>query len=298
MHAPTSTLSWPARGNLEFPEPQDYFRGVGHDSPPTAKNILMFVRTTRQKLQQEALQNRSHHRFVLAVNLQTRGHVNADNRVLTFAPGESLLILPYQFHHFTQLESETLRWVFCTFEVDRPGFLEPLRNRVLATGTESRQAHSDLWEAWRQGTQNRWGEGLQEAKVQARLTYLLLSLMQDLRASAPDLPPEPRESLLRTVNRLMSEWHGRTVVVADLARELDLSESRLRSQFKSATGLPLGSYLQNYRLNRAMSLLRTTTLPIAEIAEEAGFGSPQAFSRLFRKKTGGAPRVYRKQGHK
>ena len=44
---------------------------------------------------------------------------------------------------------------------------------------------------------------------------------------------------------------------------------------------------------RAMALLRTTKLPIAEVAAEAGFGSPQAFSRTFRQETGQAPRAYR-----
>jgi len=40
-------------------------------------------------------------------------------------------------------------------------------------------------------------------------------------------------------------------------------------------------------------LLRTSALPIATIAEEAGFGSPQAFSRIFKKETGHTPRSYR-----
>ena len=53
-------------------------------------------------------------------------------------------------------------------------------------------------------------------------------------------------------------------------------------------------YIQNYRINRAMALLRTSTLTIADVAEEAGFGSPQAFSRIFKKETSYTPRAYRK----
>ena len=44
-----------------------------------------------------------------------------------------------------------------------------------------------------------------------------------------------------------------------------------------------------------MALLRTTALSIADIAAEAGFGSPQAFSRVFKKETGQTPRNYRCQ---
>jgi AraC family transcriptional regulator of arabinose operon len=84
--------------------------------------------------------------------------------------------------------------------------------------------------------------------------------------------------------------------VTDLATALNLSESRLRVLFKEVAGIPLGKYLQNYRINRAMALLRTTDLSIANTAEEAGFGSPQAFSRTFKKETGTSPRLYRRGG--
>ena len=92
---------------------------------------------------------------------------------------------------------------------------------------------------------------------------------------------------------LLAQWRGRSVTVAELAGELGFSESRLRVLFKQTAGIPLGAYIKNYRLNRAMALLRTSALPIATIAEEAGFGSPQAFSRIFKKETGRTPRSYR-----
>jgi len=267
-------------------EPKDYFKGGGRDQLPTPTDILLFMRSTKEKLQQEALQNRSHHRYVLTFNLETEGHVHVDNRVLAFSPGQALLILPYQFHHFSQLASPQLHWLFCTFELKVDTFLEPLRNRVLEPSDTSRRALDALLEEWQRNK-------MQDEQLQAALVRLLLVLKQEGKALDPTLHPEPRDSLPRTINRLMSEWRGRTVVVGDLAKELNLSESRLRTLFKESAGIPLGSYLQNYRLNRAMALLRTTGLPIADVAEEAGFGSPQAFSRIFKKETHQTPRKYR-----
>jgi len=107
------------------------------------------------------------------------------------------------------------------------------------------------------------------------------------------MPPKSPDNVLRKINRLLEEMRGRHVLVADLALALNLSESRLRTVFKDAAGISLGSYVQNYRINRAMALLRTTTLSITDIAEEAGFGSPQAFSRCFKMETGDTPRSYR-----
>ncbi len=277
---------------LKLIEPPDYFSGIGKSQLPTPTNVILFLRKTKEMLQQEALQNRSHHRFVLAFNLETEGHVHLDNLALPFNSGQALLILPYQFHHFSQLASSKLKWLFCTFELEPRTFLEPLRNRVINTGNKTRQTMKDLLNEWHQPHAE-----LQAAQLQAILLHLLLSLKQDRQASGTDIPPEPQDNLLRTINRLMDEWRGRTVVVTDLAYAIGYSESRLRVLFKDTAGIPLGSYIQNYRINRAMALLRTSTLSIADVAEEAGFGSPQAFSRIFKKKTGHTPRSYRQSLH-
>ncbi len=274
-------------------EPEDYFKGAGHAALPIPKSILLFARLTRETLQQKALQNRSHHRFVLIFNTATSGNVHVDNFVLPLEPGQALLVHPYQFHHFTDLSSTTLRWLFCTFELDPADFLNPLRNRVLDPRNGPREGLNVLLREWSRCRRTDGSNELQEAQLQAALLYLLTSLREDLHAQAPDLPPEPEESLLRTINRLMSEAHGAPVVVPDLASRMGISASWLRAEFKRATGVPLGSYIRNYRLNRAMALLRTTDLQVAEIADEAGFGSPQAFSRIFKQKTGIPPRAYR-----
>lgn len=275
---------------LHIEEPANYFSGIGRNQLPTPTLVLLFLRTNKGMLQQEALQNRSHHRFVLAINLETEGHIHVDNLVFPFRLGQSFMIHPYQFHHFSQLAANEMKWLFCTFELEPRTFLEPLRNRIVDVGIKTKAAYEELLMQWHNPRTE-----LQAEQLQVNLLHLLLSLKQDRQETASDLPPEPDDNLLRSVNRLMSERRGQTVVVADLAEALDYSESRLRVLFRDAAGIPLGTYIQNYRLNRAMALLRNTDLAIADLAEEAGFGSPQAFSRIFKNATGHTPRAYRSQ---
>ena len=280
----------------ELAEPEDYFKGVGNCELPTPTDILLFHRSTKEKLQQEALQNRSHHRFVLIFNIETEGNIQVDNHVYPLSPGQMMLVHPYQFHHFIQMSSSSLYWFFCTFELAEGRLLEPLRNQVVDAGENSARAFDLLLEEWECcSVQSSLCTDDQAGQLQSTLLCLLLSLKQDGQTASSVHPLETGNNLLRTINRLMSEWRGRTVTVSDLAEELDLSESRLRIQFKSATGITMGSYLRNYRLNRAMALLSTSKISIAEIAEEAGFGSPQAFCRIFKKEIGRTPRRYRLQ---
>ncbi|MBI9019678.1 MAG: helix-turn-helix transcriptional regulator [Verrucomicrobia bacterium] len=100
-------------------------------------------------------------------------------------------------------------------------------------------------------------------------------------AFAEDLPPPPSlseldDNLPKTIDRLMAECRGRPVAGADLTRELGLPESQLRITFKTTAGIPSGNDFKNYRINKAMSLLRTSTLSITDITGEAGLGSPQS----------------------
>ena len=273
---------------LNIADPQDFFSGRGTLSLPAPINLLLFVRRTKKLLQQETLQNRSHHRFVLIFNLETAGHVHIDNLTFPFKPGQALLVLPYQFHHFSHLSHSTLKWLFCTFELTPRTFLEPLRNRIITIETRTRNILNELLTDWHADESE-----LQTELLQTSLLRLLISLKQDRLLSVPDLLPESANNLLLSVNRLLSEWRGKPATAAGLAEALNVSASHLRARFRETAGIPLGSYIQNYRLNRAMALLRTTDLSIADVAEEAGFGSPQAFSRIFKKETGKPPRFYR-----
>jgi AraC-like DNA-binding protein len=276
---------------LQIAEPTDYFKGAGTLQLPTPIHILLFLRKTKNRLQQHANQNRSHHRFILIFNLATKGFVHVDNLTLPFAPGQALLILPYQFHHFSHLEFSKLQWLFCSFELKSRSFLEPLRNRTVDTGASTQQRLTDLLRQWHQPSSE-----LRAWQLQTALLHLLVSLKADLQKAETAYSPETENNLLWTVHRLMSESRGHPVTVAELAQAMKWSSSRLRVLFKEAAGIPLGRYIQNYRLNHAMSLLRTTNMPIAAIAENSGFGSPQAFSRVFKKETGKSPRTYRQEG--
>jgi AraC-like DNA-binding protein len=59
------------------------------------------------------------------------------------------------------------------------------------------------------------------------------------------------------------------------------------------TGMSLHSYLQSYRIERAIELLQGTDLPINEICSMVGFLDFTHFSKYFKKKTGYTPSDFR-----
>lgn len=78
-----------------------------------------------------------------------------------------------------------------------------------------------------------------------------------------------------------------------LARQVNLSPSRLRHLFKNETGKTPAQYLKCRRLQQAALLLKTTFLSVKEIANQVGISNTSHFVKEFKKVYGVAPTSYR-----
>ena len=78
-----------------------------------------------------------------------------------------------------------------------------------------------------------------------------------------------------------------------LATQLGVSPRTLIRRFKSATGVSIGQYLQQRRLDEAQALLRRTNLSITEVGVAVGINDASHFSRMFREQTGLTPSAFR-----
>ena len=84
------------------------------------------------------------------------------------------------------------------------------------------------------------------------------------------------------------------VLSEELAKEIGLGYSAFRKRFREYTGMAPLEYQIALRIRRASRLLTSTSIPIAEIAADTGFNTPNYFSRFFRKATGLSPAEFRK----
>jgi AraC-like DNA-binding protein len=82
--------------------------------------------------------------------------------------------------------------------------------------------------------------------------------------------------------------------VSELASDLGFSREHLTRLFLLAFGAPPHAVLRRRQLQRAETLLRTTSASIIEIAVAAGFGTHRAFYRAFRAAFGTTPGRFRK----
>ena len=86
------------------------------------------------------------------------------------------------------------------------------------------------------------------------------------------------------------------VQVSDVADHVDVSRSTLDNRFKGLLGRTVHDEIERARIELTKSLLLNTTLTLADIAPQAGFGTVQYLATVFRRSTGQTPGQFR-QAH-
>jgi two-component system response regulator YesN len=75
----------------------------------------------------------------------------------------------------------------------------------------------------------------------------------------------------------------RRLTPAEIARTVNLSPSRVRQLFRKETGMSLGRYLRQLRMERAKQLLETSFLSVKGVASTVGINGVSHFVRDFEK---------------
>lgn len=112
----------------DLPVPTSLFSGLRLADAFAPDNVIFFKRTHTREFAPEGIAANYHHRFVLVVLLEMEGSMRVGNRTHALEPGEAVLIFPFQFHHFIDVSSGELEWLFVTFECNGTDELEPLRD--------------------------------------------------------------------------------------------------------------------------------------------------------------------------
>ena len=71
------------------------------------------------------------------------------------------------------------------------------------------------------------------------------------------------------------------ILIPDIAEKLNISTRYLSKLFSQYMNISLATYVNVYRINRAIELMDTTSLTFTEISGMIGLKDSQHFSKLF-----------------
>ena len=100
--------------------------------------------------------------------------------------------------------------------------------------------------------------------------------------------------LIKGIRQQLTEHLEQRFTIEELSKQYLINTSTLKEVFKAVYGLPIATYMKEYRVHQAMKLLRETDATIADIAAQVGYETQGKFSKAFKDVTQVLPTEYRK----
>lgn len=131
-----------------------------------------------------------------------------------------------------------------------------------------------------------------QLEARYRLKALLLAL-HNLNISRPSGYRSRSNFSWGELLEWIDEYLDQPLTVPQIAERSNLAPGTLAKKFKQTHEITLSQYMLHRRIDKAKSLLATTTLTIYEVGTRVGIPDPQYFNKQFRKVTGINPSRYR-----
>ena len=231
-----------------------------------------------------------HQKFVLKIHLDgiSKGYVG--NQLLTFRPGEGILVFPFQPHRITETPDEKGQFrLLANFTLSREdqSLLEPLRGKIISF------SEPDCKQLLRMLRCMDQPEPESQREAVFALSSLLLLLMKKRDQDQHFNQDFPKS--IRTAFDYIHRHYRENPSIKEIAFRLGMSANGFRQMFLRETGRLPGTFIRELRLKDAAEKLRYTRLSIQEISRQCGFATPFAFSRAFRSFFLLSPREFRKE---
>lgn len=139
---------------------------------------------------------------------------------------------------------------------------------------------------------------------QMKLPYLKLKCLElllflDMTEPAGEKELDPHYSrqveIIRSIHEQMTGHLEQRYTIGGLAKQYLINTAALKSVFRSVYGMPVASYMKQYRITRAAEMLRTTDASIAAVARSVGYESQSKFTAAFKDIMKILPTDYRRQ---
>ena len=206
-----------------------------------------------------------------------------EGEVFVAEKNEAVILNFDQEHYYRSLTDDMVKW------------------EVIFNGSASGAYYELLTETWgnkftvdsrASAVLNMMREELREPLPQDhKLSYLLqLLFCTILDQHKGGFSPEIKKAI-----QYMYDRYSQDIQINEIADYVSLSRSYFSKLFSRETGYAPREYLQNLRIRMAQDMLLSETgYSLSAIAENCGFANASHFCKVFKKRTGKSPNVFRK----
>lgn len=132
-----------------------------------------------------------------------------------------------------------------------------------------------------------------EYKVLTRLSQIWLAMLENIAVPENKIENQTMKRM-RIFLQYIEEHYGDDITLERLSAHANVSKSECLRCFKVSLQTTPYKYIMEFRLSKAVEMLKNSDKTISEIANCVGFNQISHFGKCFKEKTGYSPRDYRK----
>lgn len=234
--------------------------------------------------------------FIIHFVLSGRGVYTCRKHTWQLRAGEMFLIYPNE--HVTYASDAEDPWSYAWIGFNGIRANTALTNCGFSQHTLARPFHDpdQILEKIHMILESRQLTFAADLNRNACLLQILAKLCNDYAMHAPQESRQRRgqsKAYLAHAIEYIEYSYPYGINVTDIVDYIGISRTYLNRIFKKELGVSVQTFLINYCLHKAASLLVSTDSTVHEIAKAVGYEDPLAFSKAFKKKFGKSPKNYR-----
>lgn len=202
-------------------------------------------------------------------------------------PNSELLAILISIEHFHSLFSinGTVLFNYNSLKGDKP-IMEPKETnssiKLILNQLRTKQTNDLLRPIYIKG------------KVYELLSYYFSQSSEKETENCPYISNEETASKIKQAKQLIISNMNNPPSLTDLAKEVGLNIKKLKTGFKEVYGVPVFTFLLNYKMELAKTLLQEQQLNVNEIASHLGYSASSHFIAAFKSKFGITPKQFSK----
>lgn len=209
-----------------------------------------------------------------------------DGREFLMQPGDLILILPYEIHSYTNLGGAE-----CQVNVFSPDYIQEFY-KMTAKKALNHPVFRLEDQVFSSMEKHLFIDSSKPLYCKACLYYIAARLLEESGLSPRTAPSS---DLLHQILIYIQDHYLEALTLQDLAVHLGYSRLYISRFINSHLSLSFTDLVNQHRINYGAHLLRTTDMPISDIAFACGYNSLRSFNRCFKDILHVTPREYRSQ---
>ena len=163
---------------------------------------------------------------------------------------------------------------------------------------ENKDTNASVRQTLKQLTKNNTNEALRPVFIKGKVYELLSYYFSASNTMDGDYCPyienEESVSKVKHAKEIIIQEMNNPPSLNELAQRVGLNVKKLKTDFKKYYGVPVFSFLLNYKMEQAKNLLQQNIMNVNEISTHLGYTTSSHFIAAFKKKYGSTPKQFSK----